>query len=126
MLRSQAPINVPNNAQIVGPLEKDGGYLQISYRWDESIGGRNNKFEVRWHEPTPNAPEGTQPNWRVTRTLSGTPDGVYKKEVFELIRGDNSSYIWVPQDEFRQATRAWANGTATPQQIDMLKRAHFE
>jgi hypothetical protein len=126
VLSKDAPISIPETAKIVGPVEKAAGYKQISYKWDEEIAGRNNRFEARWHEPTPNAPEGTVPNWRVTRTLSGSPDGSFKKEVYELVRGDSNSNLWIPEGQFRAATKAWRDGTATPAQIDLLKRAHFE
>src|SRR5690606_7719876 len=65
-------------------------------------------------------------NWRVTRALSGAPDGRFQKEVFELVQGDGDYHMWVPETEFREATRAWRNGCATPYQVDLLRRAHFE
>ena len=125
-LRTQSPIDIPDNAVVKGPIKKDGGYNQVSYKWQEDVGGRNQKFEARWHEPTPNAPEGTKPNWRVTRTLSGTPDGKFKRETFELIKGVDGSTDWVPSYQWNQAADAYRTGKATPEQADLLTRGHFE
>lgn len=126
-LKDQSPIDIPPNAK---PIEqyKEGGYHQVKYKWSEDVSGRKQTYEARWHEPTPNVPEGTKPNWRVSKTLSGTPDGKFRKEMYEMVKDKNNpgKADWATAKEFRDASNAWRQGTATDEQKDLLARGHFE
>ncbi|NBH20289.1 hypothetical protein D3Z55_23580 [Clostridiaceae bacterium] len=113
-LSKQAPIEIPSNATV--KVQAKNGYDQISFKWTEN--GKN--YEVRWHTKTPGAPEGQGNTWVVTRTTPGTPTGQVKTQ--HILVGDT----WIPRYQWQNAINAYKNGTATPEQLQLLKDGHWQ
>ena len=76
--RSSIPIPV----DVAPVIQSKNGYDQIRFKWNDGT----YTFEARWHDATPNAPEGTIPNWRVNRTTPGSA-GSRNRVTGEKIQG---------------------------------------
>jgi hypothetical protein len=113
-LAKEAPIEIPENATV--KVQTKNGYDQIKYKWSAD----GYKYEVRWHTRTPGAPEGQGNTWVVTRTTPGTPTGQVQTQ--HILVGDT----WVPRYTWQAAIDAYNNGTATPEQLQMLQDGHWE
>lgn|GEM_PF-5369423 len=87
------------------------------------------KYEARWHTKVPGSPDGTRPNWRVTRTWG-------KVEEIMVRSADGQGYEWVNKKEvWKPAEEAYVNWVAsgrdpslrpTGQQLDLPNRGHIE
>lgn len=108
-LEVQAPIKIPSNATVKVQAKK--GYDQISFKWTEN--GQN--YEVRWHTKTPGAPEGQGNTWVVSRVTPGTPTGQVRAG--HILVGD----AWIPKYQWQDVINAYRNGTATQEQLQLLK-----
>ena len=108
-LEVQAPIKIPSNATVKVHPKK--GYDQISFKWTEN--GQN--YEVRWHTKTPGAPERQGNTWVVSRVTPGTPTGQVRAG--HILVGD----AWIPKYQWQDAINAYRNGTATQEQLQLLK-----
>lgn len=127
-LKAGSPIPIPDD---VVPIIKYNGYDQVTYKWNDGT----YSYEVRWHTSTPNAPEGTPPNWRVDRKIPGTAGGkdpvtgnivqgtAAIKEV--LVAPPNQQAYYISRDIWNAATTAYSKGTATEAQKEILKWAHI-
>ena len=113
-LSKQAPIEIPSTATV--KAQAKNGYDQISFKWTES--GQN--YEVRWHTKTPGAPEGQGNTWVVSRITPGTPTGRVRTE--HILVGDT----WVPRHQWQDAINVYRNGTATREQMQLLKDGHWQ
>ncbi|OJU18135.1 MAG: hypothetical protein BGN88_04970 [Clostridiales bacterium 43-6] len=111
--RAKAPIEIPENAT-VKPASKTG-YEQISYKWKDS----NYKYEVRWHTRTPGAPKNQGNTWVVERVTPGS-GGVDPKSHI-LVEGQ-----WISKFQWQAAIKAYQNGTATQQQLEILEKGHWK
>jgi hypothetical protein len=129
VLKDKGPLKIEGNADI--NIREKNGYDDIQYKWSD--GGYN--YEMRWHTATPNAPEGTPPNWRVDRSKPGFPGGKdpvtgeklqgYPSVKEVLIWPENGEPYYVSQDAWRVAGTAYRKGIATQEQLDMLKFGHY-
>ena len=113
-LSKQAPIEIPSSATV--KVQAKNGYDQISFKWTEN--GQN--YEVRWHTKTPGAPEGQGNTWVVSRVTPGTPTGQVRTE--HILVGDT----WIPRYQWQDAINAYRNGTATQEQLQLLKDGHWQ
>ena len=113
-LSKQAPIEIPSNATV--KVQAKNGYDQITFKWTEN--GQN--YEVRWHTKTPGAPEGQGNTWVVSRVTPGTPTGQVRTE--HILVGDT----WIPRYQWQDAINAYRNGTATTEQLQLLKDGHWQ
>ncbi len=113
-LSKQAPIEIPSNAAV--KVQAKNGYDQISFKWTEN--GQN--YEVRWHTKTPGAPEGQGNTWVVSRVIPGTPTGQIRTE-YILVED-----AWIPRYQWQDAINAYRNGTATQEQLQLLKDGHWQ
>ena len=113
-LAKQAPIEIPSSATV--KVQAKNGYDQISFKWTEN--GQN--YEVRWHTKTPGAPEGQGNTWVVSRVTPGTPTGQVRTE--QILVGDT----WIPRYQWQDAINAYRNGTATQEQLQLLKDGHWQ
>ena len=113
-LSKQAPIEIPSSATV--KIQAKNGYDQISFKWTEN--GKN--YEVRWHTKTPGAPEGQGNTWVVSRVTPGTPTGQVRTE--HILVGDT----WVSRYQWQEAINANKNGTATLEQLQLLKDGHWQ
>jgi hypothetical protein len=111
--RTRAPIEIPESATIK-PASKVG-YEQISYNWRDGTF----KYEVRWHTRTPGAPANQGNTWVVERKTPGQ-DGIPPKT--EILSGNQ----WVSRKKWQNAIEAYQNGTATPQQLQILEEGHWK
>lgn len=128
-LKDKAPLQTEAEVSI-NPREKDG-YDDIQYKWSEE----GFDYEMRWHTATPNAPEGTPPNWRVDRSKKGFPGGKdpvtreklqgYPAVKEVLVWPESGNPYYVSKDAWEAAGRAYRKGTATQEQLDMLKIGHY-
>lgn len=128
-LKDKSPLKIEGNANIT--VREKNGYDDIQYKWSD--GGYN--YEMRWHTATPNAPEGTPPNWRVDRSKPGFPGGKdpvtgeklqgYPAVKEVLVWPENGKSYYVSKDAWEAAGRAYRKGTATQEQLDMLKWGHY-
>lgn len=110
---------------------KDGGYDAIKYCWSEN----GYEYEMRWHTATPNAPEGTPPNWRVDRHkpgFAGGRDPVTGKKLQGypgidevLIWPSNGTPYYILEKDWKIARYAYGKGTATQAQLEILKYGHY-
>jgi len=129
-IKASSPIEIPNDVE---PIIKhsDSGYDQISFKWSDET----HTYEVRWHTATPEAPEGTPPNWRVDRKIPGFAGGKdpetgatiqgYPAVREVLISPPDATPFYIPRSEWKDATTAYANGTATDAQKELLKFGHI-
>ena len=113
-LSKQAPIEIPLSATV--KVQAKNGYDQISFKWIEN--GQN--YEVRWHTKTPGAPKGQGNTWVVSRVTPGTPTGQVRTE--HILVGDT----WIPRYQWQDAINAYRNGTATQEQLRLLKDGHWQ
>ena len=113
-LSQQAPIEIPSSATV--KVQAKNGYDQISFKWSEN--GQN--YEVRWHTKTPGAPEGQGNTWVVSRVTPGTPTGQVRTE--HILVGDT----WIPRYQWQDAINSYRNGTATQEQLQLLKDGHWQ
>jgi len=113
-LSKQAPIEISSSATV--KIQAKNGYDQISFKWTEN--GQN--YEVRWHTKTPGAPEGQGNTWVVSRVTPGTPTGQVRTE--HILVGDT----WIPRYQWQDAINAYRNGTATQEQLQLLKDGHWQ
>ena len=113
-LSKQAPIEIPSSASV--KVQAKNGYDQISFKWTEN--GQN--YEVRWHTKTPGAPKGQGNTWVVSRVTPGTPTGKVRTE--HILAGDT----WIPRYQWQDAINAYRNGTATQEQLQLLKDGHWQ
>lgn len=113
-LSKQAPIEIPSSATV--KVQAKNGYDQISFKWTEN--GQN--YEARWHTKTPGAPEGQGNTWLVSRVTPGTPTGQVRTE--HILVGDT----WIPRYQWQDAINAYRNGTATQEQLQLLKDGHWQ
>jgi hypothetical protein len=128
-LKDKGPLKIEGNVNI--NIREKNGYDDIQYKWSD--GGYN--YEMRWHTATPNAPEGTPPNWRVDRSKPGFPGGKdpvtgeklqgYPSVKEVLIWPENGEPYYVSQDAWKVAGTAYRKGIATQEQLDMLKFGHY-
>jgi hypothetical protein len=98
-----------------------GGYRQVMYRGSRivEIDGKQvkEKYEIRWHTKTPDAPPGTLPNWRLSRT---------RGKISEVgIKDGNGGVRWIDQKIWKEAEYAYHEGTATDAQKMLLNAGHF-
>ncbi len=113
-LSKQAPIEIPSSATV--KVQAKNGYDQINFKWTEN--GKN--YEVRWHTKTHGAPEGQGNTWVVSRVTPGTPTGQVRTE--HILVGDT----WIPRYQWQDAINAYRNGTATQEQLQLLKDGHWQ
>ena len=113
-LSKQAPIEIPSSATV--KVQAKNGYDQVTFKWTEN--GHN--YEVRWHTKTPGAPEGQGNTWVVSRVTPGTPTGQVRTE--HILVGDT----WIPRYQWQGAISAYRNGTATQEQLQLLKDGHWQ
>lgn len=113
--RKKAPIEIPDTAGFKAK-SMAGGYEQISYKWNDGT----YKYEVRWHTRTPGAPEGQGNTWVIQRTIPGR-DGTKPSTQFMI--GKNE---WVEGWKWYGAITARKDGTATPEQMEMLDKGHWK
>ena len=113
-LSEQAPIEIPSSATV--KVQAKNGYDQITFKWEEN--GQN--YEVRWHTKTPGAPEGQGNTWVISRVTPGTPTGQVRTE--HILVGD----MWIPRYQWQEAINAYRNGTATAEQLQLLKDGHWQ
>lgn len=113
-LSQQAPIEIPSSATV--KVQAKNGYDQISFKWSEN--GQN--YEVRWHTKTPGAPEGQGNTWVVSRVTPGTPTGQVRTE--HILVGET----WIPRYQWQDAINSYRNGTATQEQLQLLKDGHWQ
>ena len=113
-LSKQAPIEIPSNATV--KTQAKNGYDQITFKWTEN----GQTYEVRWHTKTPDAPEGQGNTWVVSRVTPGTPTGQVRTE--HILVGDT----WLPRYQWQDAINAYKNGTATQEQLQLLKNGHWQ
>ena len=113
-LSEQAPIEIPSSATV--KVQAKNGYDQITFKWEEN--GQN--YEVRWHTKTPGAPEGQGNTWVISRVTPGTPTGQVRTE--HILDGD----MWIPRYQWQEAINAYRNGTATAEQLQLLKDGHWQ
>ena len=112
--RTRAPIKVPAHAQYTAK-SKENGYEQLSYKWrDEEY-----RYEVRWHTRTPNAPVEQGDTWVAQR----------KKPGHGAIKSYREIWInekWISGYQWFEAIRAYQNGMATREQIELLEQGHWK
>jgi hypothetical protein len=111
---TKCPITIPANANVIPQVKT--GYLQARFTWTDA----GFKYEARWHTATPGSPKGTPNNWVVTRTTPGTGTGQMKTQ--HILTGKNS---WTTMQDWQNAILAYQNGTATPDQKQILKEGHW-
>ena len=112
-LSKKAPIDIPSDAIV--KVQAKNGYDQISYTW--SADGCN--YEVRWHTKTPGAPEGQGNTWVISRVTPGKPTGQVRVE--HMLVGDT----WIPRYQWQNAINAYRSGTASSEQLQLLKDGHW-
>jgi len=126
-----SPIEIPKEANVKAQSKK-AGYEQIQYKWNDGT----YTYTARWHTSTPNAPEGTKPNWRVDRKKTGSPGGrdpVTGKKIQGTLAVDEAMIIqddgkvsYVPLSKWKAASVAYRKREATSEQKKLLKQGHFE
>lgn len=128
-LKEKAPLKTDGDVNII--IREKNGYDDIQYKWSSE----GYDYEMRWHTATPNAPADTPPNWRVDRKRPGFPGGKDTitgeklqgypaiKEV--LIWPTNGKPYYVSKKVWEDAGKAYRKGTATQEQLDMLKFGHY-
>ena len=112
--RMEAPIEIPEFA-VYKAQSKPGGYEQIAYTWRD--GGA--QYEVRWHTRTPGAPAEQGATWVVQRNYPGYGGIGPHQEIF--VAGE-----WVSGRDWYGAIKARRRGVATPEQMELLSRGHWE
>lgn len=113
-LADQAPIKIPSNATV--KFQVKNGYDQITFKWSE----KGYTYEVRWHTKTPRAPDGQGNTWVVTRIRPGTPTGQMRTQ--HILVGNQ----WIPRYQWQNAIDAYRDGTATAEQLELLRNGHWE
>lgn len=113
-LADQAPIKIPSNATV--KFQVKNGYDQITFKWSEN----GNIYEVRWHTKTPGVSDGQGNTWVVTRIRPGTPTGQMRTQ--HILVGNQ----WIPRYQWQNAIDAYRDGTATAEQLELLRNGHWE
>lgn len=128
--KQKSPISIPDSARITAET-KSAGYEQIQYTWSD---GEYN-YTARWHTSTPNAPQGTLPNWRIDRKKPGFPGGKdpvtgnklqgYPSVEEVMIKPPGGSSYYISMDKWKAANNAYLKGVCTQEQTDILKWGHI-
>ncbi len=115
-MANRSPIEIPKDATIKAEIKKSG-YAQIKYTWKEN----GIKYESRWHTKTPGAPESQGNTWVVQKVVPGNSTGQRRQEFVKI-----KDHGWIPMKEWKDASTARQNGTATQRQTEILNKGHWK
>lgn len=116
-MKENCPWCVPYDVKI--KHEYKHGYHQVKYLWTQN-GWR---YEVRYHEPTPNARLIKYPSWRLDRVKPGKgfgPDHSFR--LHQILVGT----LWLDARQVYYAASQVSHNKATQEQIKIIKDAHFK